>query len=174
MLDGAARVTDLVRAVKADGQPAVAITDHGGLYGVVDFVKAANQADITPIVGIEAYVTPGSRFDRLPRRQDKRYHMTILAENETGYKNLMRLASEAYLEGYYYKPRVDAELLSMYSEGLIATTGCLGGHVPQLLGVDESADEDQRIQERDFDAALAAAGMYQDIFGKENFFIELS
>ncbi len=173
MLDGAARVTDLVRAVKADGQPAVAITDHGVLYGVVDFVKAANDVDVKPIVGIEAYLTPGSRFDRLPRRQDKRYHMTILAENETGYKNLMRLASEAYLDGYYYKPRVDAELLSMYSEGLIATTGCLGGHVPQLLGVDESADEDQRIQERDFDAALAAAGMYQEIFGKENFFIEI-
>ncbi len=173
MLDGAARVTDLVRAVKDDGQPAVAITDHGVLYGVVDFVKAANAVDVKPIVGIEAYLTPGSRFDRLPRRQDKRYHMTILAENETGYKNLMRLASEAYLDGYYYKPRVDAELLSMYSEGLIATTGCLGGHVPQLLGVDESADEDQRIQERDFDAALAAAGMYQEIFGKDNFFIEI-
>jgi DNA polymerase-3 subunit alpha len=173
MLDGAARVTDLVQAVKADGQPAVAITDHGVLYGVVDFVKAANAADIKPIIGIEAYVTPGSRFDRLPRRQDNRYHMTILAENETGYKNLMRLASEAYLDGYYYKPRVDAELLSTYSEGLIATTGCLGGHVPQLLGVDESADEDQRIQERDFDAAMATAAMYQDIFGKENFFIEL-
>ena len=173
MLDGAARVTDLVRAVKADGQPAVAITDHGVLYGVVDFVKAANSVGVKPIVGMEAYLTPGSRFDRLPRRQDKRYHMTILAENETGYKNLMRLASEAYLEGYYYKPRIDAELLNMYSEGLIATTGCLGGHVPQLLGVDESADVDQRIQERDFDAALAAAAMYQDIFGKDNFFIEL-
>jgi len=173
MLDGAARVAELVHAVKADGQPAVAITDHGVLYGVVDFVKAATAAGIKPIVGIEAYLTPGSRFDRLARREDKRYHMTILAENETGYKNLMRLASEAYIDGYYYKPRVDAELLSMYSEGLIATTGCLGGHVPQLLGVDESADEDQRIQERDFDAALSAAAMYQDIFGRDNFFIEL-
>ncbi len=173
MLDGAARVTDLVRAVEADGQPAVAITDHGVLYGVVDFVKAANAVGIAPIVGIEAYLTPGSRFERLPRRQDKRYHITILAENETGYKNLMRLASEAYLDGYYYKPRVDAELLSRYHEGLIATTGCLGGHVPQLLGVDESTDEDQRVQERDFDAALQAAATYQDIFGKDNFFIEL-
>ncbi|MGI9667964.1 MAG: DNA polymerase III subunit alpha [Acidimicrobiia bacterium] len=173
MLDGAARVKDLVKAVKADNQPAVAITDHGVLYGVVDFVKAASAEGINPIIGIEAYVTPGSRFDRPARRDDVRYHMTLLAENETGYRNLMKLASSAYEDGYYYKPRMDAELLTQYSGGLIATTGCLGGHVPQLLGVDESADDDQRGQDRDFEAALEAAGMYQDIFGRDNFFIEL-
>ncbi len=173
MLDGAARVKDLVDAVAADGQPAVAITDHGVLYGVVDFMKAARAANIKPIIGIEAYVTPGSRFERLPRRDDVRYHMSIIAENETGYRNLIQLASLAYTEGFYYKPRMDVELLSRFSGGLIATTGCLGGHVPQLLGVDDTADEDQRGQERDFDAALAAAGMYQDIFGRDNFFIEL-
>ncbi|MCL1601398.1 MAG: DNA polymerase III subunit alpha [Actinomycetia bacterium] len=173
MLDGAARVKDLVRAVAADNQPAVAITDHGVLYGVVDFVKAAREEGVKPIIGIEAYLTPGSRFDRPARRDDRRYHMTILAENEVGYRNLMKLASRAYTEGYYYKPRIDAELLAEHSAGLIGTTGCLGGHVPQLLGVDEAADDDQRGTERDFDGAVAAAAMYQDIFGKENFFIEL-
>jgi DNA polymerase-3 subunit alpha len=173
MLDGAARVKDLVLAGAAEGQPAVAITDHGVLYGVVDFMKAAKAADVKPIVGIEAYVTPGSRFDRPARRDNIRYHMTILAENETGYRNLMQLASRAYSDGFYYKPRMDKELLAEFSEGLIATTGCLGGHVPQLLGVDESADDDQRSQERDFDAALKAAALYQDIFGKENFFVEI-
>ncbi|GMR01979.1 MAG: DNA polymerase III subunit alpha [Acidimicrobiia bacterium] len=173
MLDGAARVDDLIKAVSADGQPAVAITDHGVLYGVVDFMKAAKSEGVKPIIGIEAYLTPGSRFERPPRRDDVRYHMTILAENEVGYRNLMKLASRAYTEGYYYKPRIDAELLAELSEGLIATTGCLGGHVPQLLGVDEAADDDQRGTERDFDAAIAAAGMYQDILGRENFFIEL-
>lgn len=173
MLDGAARVADLVEAVAADGQPAVAITDHGVLYGVVDFVKAARDVGVKPIIGLEAYLTPGSRHDRLPRRDDVRYHTTILAENETGYRNLMQLASRAYLEGYYYKPRVDAELLAEHSEGLIATTGCLGGHVPQLLGVDEAADDDQKGTERDFDKALETAAMYQDIFGRDNFFMEI-
>ncbi len=173
MLDGAARINDLVEAVAADGQPAVALTDHGVLYGVVDFMKAAKTVDVKPIIGIEAYVTPGSRFEKLPRKEDVRYHMSILAENETGYHNLIKLASLAYTEGFYYKPRMDVELFAQYSDGLIATTGCLGGHVPQLLGVNDTADDDQRGQERDFDAALAAAGMYQDIFGRDNFFIEL-
>jgi DNA polymerase-3 subunit alpha len=173
MLDGAARVKDLVRAVAADGQPAVAITDHGVLYGVVDFMKAAKAEGVKPIIGIEAYLTPGSRFDRPARRDDRRYHMTILAENETGYQNLIKLASRAYTEGYYYKPRIDVELLAEYSNGLIGTTGCLGGHVPQLLGVEEAADDDQRVTERDFDAAVAAAAMYQDILGRDSFFIEL-
>ncbi len=173
MLDGAARVDDLVKAVAADNQPAVAITDHGVLYGVVDFMKAARVEGVKPIVGIEAYLTPGSRFERPARRDDRRYHMTILAEDQVGYHNLMKLASRAYTEGYYYKPRIDAELLTEYSDGLIGTTGCLGGHVPQLLGVEEAADDDQRGTERDFDAAVAAAAMYQDILGKENFFIEL-
>jgi DNA polymerase-3 subunit alpha len=173
MLDGAARVKDLVQAVAADGQPAVAITDHGVLYGVVDFMKAAHGAGVKPIVGIEAYTTPGSRFERRPRRDDKRYHLTILAENDVGYHNLIKLASRAYTEGYYYKPRMDIELLSEHAEGLIVGSGCLGGHVPQLLGVDDAADDDQTTQERDFDAALATAAMYQDIFGRDNYFIEL-
>ncbi|MDJ0960738.1 MAG: DNA polymerase III subunit alpha [Acidimicrobiia bacterium] len=173
MLDGAARVKDLVRAVAADGQPAVAITDHGVLYGVVDFYRAATQAGVKPILGIEAYVTPGSRFDRPPRRDDIRYHMTLLATSDVGYRNLMTLASRAYLEGFYYKPRMDVELLSQYSEGLVATSGCLGGHVPQLLAPDASREEGNVGQERNYDAAVSAAAMYQDIFGKGNFFIEV-
>ena len=173
MLDGAARVKDLVRAVSGDGQPAVAITDHGVLYGVVDFYKAAKSQGVKPIVGIEAYVTPGSRHDRPPRPQNIRYHMNLLATSETGYRNLMALASRAYIDGYYYKPRMDAELLAAHSEGIIATSGCLGGHVPQLLAPDASSEEGNKNQVRDFDGALAAAAMYQDIFGKDNYFIEV-
>ena len=173
MLDGAARVKDVVRAAAADGQPAVAITDHGVLYGVIDFYRAAADVGIKPVLGIEAYVTPGSRFDRLPRREDKRYHMTLLAENEAGYHNLMKLASRAYLEGFYYKPRMDRELLAEHSEGIIAASGCLGGHVPQLLAPDGTGEEGNVGQVRDYDAAVEAAAMYQDIFGKDNWFIEV-
>jgi len=173
MLDGAARVKDLVKAVAADNQPAVAITDHGVLYGVVDFTKAAQAVGVKPIIGIEAYVTPGSRFDRPPRRHDIRYHMTLLAMNDTGYRNLMKLASRAYLEGFYYKPRMDAELLAEHHEGIVALSGCLGGHVPQLLAPDAYNEEGNQGQVRDYDAAVAAAAMYQDIFGRENWFIEI-
>jgi DNA polymerase-3 subunit alpha len=173
MLDGAARVKDLVKAIDGDGQPAVAISDHGVLYGVVDFTKAATAQGVKPIIGIEAYLTPGSRFDRPPRRDDVRYHMTMWAMNPTGYRNLMTLASRAYLEGYYYKPRMDIELLSEYSEGIVASTGCLGGHVPQLLAPDASSEEGNQGQVRDYAAAVEAAGMYQDIFGKENFYVEI-
>ena len=173
MLDGAARVKDMVRAAAADGQPAIAITDHGVLYGVIDFYKAATAVGIKPVLGIEAYVTPGSRFDRLPRREDKRYHLTLLAENQVGYRNLMKLASKAYLEGFYYKPRMDLELLSEHSEGIIAASGCLGGQVPQLLAPDGTGEEGNVGQVRDYEAAVKAAAMYQDIFGEENWFIEV-
>ena len=151
----------------------MAITDHGVLYGVIDFTQAAQDAGIKPLIGIEAYLTPGSRFDRPPRRDDIRYHMTMVAMNETGYRNLMQLASSAYLDGYYYKPRMDLELLAEHSEGLIATSGCLGGHVPQLLAPDASQEEGNVGQVRDYEAAVAAAATYQDIFGKGNFFIEV-
>jgi DNA polymerase-3 subunit alpha len=173
MLDGAARVADVIAAVAADGQPAAAITDHGVLYGAVDFYKAATAAGVKPIIGIEAYLTPGSRFDRPPRRDDIRYHITLLALNDTGYRNLIKLASRAFLEGFYYKPRMDAELLAEHSAGILGTTGCLGGHVPQLLAPDAYDEEGNVGVERDFDAALEAAGMYQDIFGKENFYFEV-
>ncbi|HEX2370479.1 MAG TPA: DNA polymerase III subunit alpha, partial [Acidimicrobiia bacterium] len=173
MLDGAARVSEVVAAAAADRQPAVAITDHGVMYGVVDFVKAAREEGIKPLIGIEAYVTPGSRFDRPVRSQNIRYHMTLLAASETGYRNLMKLASRAYLEGYYYKPRMDSELLAEHSEGIIATSGCLGGPVAQHLAPDASREEGIAEAVRDVDAAVAAAAHYQDIFGKDNFFIEI-
>ncbi len=173
MLDGAARVDQLVAAVAADNQPAVAITDHGVLYGVVDFYKAATTAGVKPIVGIEAYTTPGSRFDRLPKRENAIHHMTLLAVSQVGYHNLLKLSSRAFLEGYYYKPRMDAELLAEYSEGIVATSGCLGGHVAQMLAPDASLEEGNQGRVRDYDAAVAAAAMYQDIFGRDNFFIEI-
>ena len=173
MLDGAARVNELVAAAAADGQPAVAITDHGVMYGVIDFYKAATAAGIKPIIGIEAYVTPGSRFDRPPRREDLRYHMTLLATSNRGYQNLMTLASKAFLEGFYYRPRMDLELLAEHAEGIVATSGCLGGHVAQLLAPDASREEGNTGQVRDYQAAVAAAATYQDIFGKDNFFIEI-
>ena len=173
MLDGAARVSELVKAARADDQPAVAITDHGVLYGVVDFYRAAQREGVKPILGIEAYTTPGSRFDR-PARGGTRHHMLLYAENEVGYRNLMKLSSRAFLEGYYYKPRMDKELLAEHAEGIIATSGCLGGEVPQLLAPDASREEgNQGGAVRDFDAALNAAAAYQDIFGRDNFFIEL-
>ena len=173
LLDGAARIKDVVAGAAAMGQPAIAITDHGNLYGVVDFVKAARSHDIKPIIGIEAYFTDGSRFDRPPSDQNKRYHMILLAENEVGYRNLLQLSSKSFLEGYYYKPRMDFDLLARHSEGIIATSGCLGGLVPQLLGPDAVSEEGNKGAVRDFDGAVAAAGKFQDIFGRDNFFIEV-
>jgi DNA polymerase III subunit alpha len=173
LLDGAARIRDVVETAAAMGQPAIGITDHGNLYGVVDFVKTARQHDIKPIIGIEAYFTNGSRFDRPPSDQNKRYHMILLAENEIGYRNLLQLSSKSFLEGYYYKPRMDFELLERHSEGIIATSGCLGGLVPQLLAPDAVSEEGNKGTVRDFDAAVEAARRFQGIFGRDNFFIEV-
>jgi len=172
MLDGASRIPDVVAAAVADGQPALAITDHGNMYGVLDFYKECRQQGITPIIGTEAYMAANSRLERPVRRgrmddtggDDARgdklyYHLTLLAETTSGYRNLVKLSSAAYLEGYYYKPRVDWELLEAHHEGLIATTGCLGGVVLQaLLGGDQ-----QR--------ALELAGRLQDIFGRDQLFV---
>lgn len=163
----------MVEAAAADDQPAIAITDHGNLYGVVDFVKAANNVGIKPIIGIEAYYTEGSRWDRPVGAENRRYHMNLLAENEVGYRNLLQLSSKAFLDGYYYKPRMDIELLAEHSEGVIATSGCLGGLVPQLLAPDAVSEEGNKRSSRDIDAAVAAAVRFQDVFGKDNFFIEV-
>ncbi len=174
MLDGAARIPDLVAAALEDGQPALAITDHGNMYGVLDFYKHCRAQGITPIIGTEAYMAANSRLDRPVRRgrvddtggdgdrgEKLYYHLTVLAETNTGYRNLVKLSSAAYLEGYYYKPRVDWEMLERYHEGLIATTGCLGGVVLQAL----LAGDEQK--------AKALAGRLQDIFGRESLFVEL-
>ena len=146
MLDGAARIDEMVLAAKADGQNAIGITDHGNLYGVIDFYETCRKYDVTPIIGLEAYMAANSRFERPPRRgkiddtggeteggQKLYHHLTLLAETTQGYDNLRALASMAFLEGYYYKPRLDWELLERYAAGLIATSGCLGGVVLQAL-----------------------------------------
>ena len=136
MLDGAAKLKEYINKVKENQQIAAAITDHGNLYGALEFYQMAKESDVNPIIGYEAYLTPGSRFDKPNREENIRYHLTILAENDRGYKNLIKLASKAYTEGYYYKPRIDFELLQNYSEGLIGLSGCLGGEVAQMLGPD--------------------------------------
>ncbi len=174
MLDGAARVGDAVAAAKEDGQPALAITDHGNMYGVLDFYKACRDADLTPIIGTEAYMAHETRAERPARRgrlddsggdteggRKLYYHLILLAQDRAGYKNMIQLASRAFLEGYFYKPRVDWDLLDQHSDGLVATTGCLGGHVLQALLAGNEAE------------ALARAGRLQDIFGKENLFVEI-
>ncbi len=174
MLDGAARVKDLVQAAAEDGQPALGITDHGNMYGVLDFYAACREAGINPVIGTEAYMAADSRHDRPVRRgkvddtggdvdggEKLYYHLTLLAETTAGYRNLLKLSSAAYLEGYYYKPRLDWELLERHHDGLIATTGCLGGVVLQAL----LADDQVRAEH--------LAARLQDIFGKDNLFVEL-
>ena len=174
MLDGASRLDDLVDALVRDGQSACGITDHGNMYGAIPFYKACKEKGIKPIIGTEAYMAHDTRFERQPTRgkvddsggvteqgHKQYYHITLLAENEVGYRNLIQLSSRAFLEGYYYKPRVDWELLDAHSEGVIATSGCLGGHVLQAL------------MNEGYDAGLEKAARLQDIFGKDNFFIEL-
>lgn len=161
MLDGASRLGELISAAKQDGQTAIGITDHGNLYGALEFYKQCKANDVVPVIGTEAYFENGSRFDRPKRSEMETFHLTLLAENNIGYKNLIKVSSQAYLDGFYYKPRTDWELLEEHSEGLIATSGCLGGLVNQL------------IMKEEYDAALKAASRFQDIFGSENFFIEL-
>src|SRR6202050_1891098 len=174
MLDGAARVGELVAAAVADGHPALGITDHGNMYGVLDFYKACRDAGVNPVIGTEAYMAAESRNERPVRRgrlddtggdtdggSKLYYHLTLLSETTIGYRNLMKLSSAAFLEGYYYKPRVDWELLERHSTGLIATTGCLGGVVLQAL----LAGDDEK--------ALKLAGRLQDIFGRDGLFVEL-
>jgi DNA polymerase-3 subunit alpha len=173
MLDGAAKIQTYINRVKELGQPGAAITDHGNLYGALEFHKVAVKNDINPIIGYEAYVTTESRFERPDRDKNKRYHLTLLAENNEGYWNLVKLASKAYTEGYYYKPRLDYELMREHSKGIIALSGCLGGEIAQHLAPDGSTEEGNSQGERSYEKALSKASLYQEIFGKENFFIEL-
>ena len=166
MLDGAARLTDLFAETTAMGMPALAMTDHGNLYGAYDFYKKATAAGVKPILGTEAYLAPGSRFDRrLPEgggtKTDKYSHLTLWATGAEGWGNLIQLSSRASLEGYYYKPRMDRELLAKHAGGLIASTGCAGGEVPQLL------------LRGDYAAAKRTAGEYAEIFGRGNYYVEL-
>jgi DNA polymerase III alpha subunit len=156
MLDGASRVDELMRRAAEMGMPALAVTDHGVLFGAIDFHLAGKQHGVKPIIGVELYMAKGSRFakggqapgeggDRR-QRQEPYDHLTILAENETGYRNLLKLVSRAYLEGYWYKPRVDKELLAEHSAGLICLSGCLGGEVnQQLLKRDDGSTKNVRL-----------------------------
>src|SRR5262245_46599180 len=161
MLDGASRIGDVVAAAAADGQPAIGITDHGNMYGVLDFYAAAKKAGIKPIIGMEGYFVGGSRHDRPRRAEHEIFHLTLLSETTKGYQNLIKVSSAAYLDGFFYKARLDFELLEQHREGLIATSGCLGGMICQaLLKGDEAG-------------ALEAAGKFQEILGRDNFFVEL-
>lgn len=161
LLDGLSNIKKLVKRAKELGQPAVAITDHGTMFGVIDFYRACKDAEIKPIIGLETYLAPRTRFDRDPVQDKKPFHLLLLAKDQTGYQNLMKLASLSQLEGYYYRPRVDWETLEQYHEGLIATSGCLAARVPQLVikGQDDEAKE--------------MVGRFQELFGAENFYLEL-
>ncbi len=167
MLDGASRVDDLMRKAAELEMTAMAITDHGVMFGAIDFYRAGLRHGVKPIIGSEIYVAPGSRFEKGRRpgsgqtKHDPYRHLILLAETQQGYRNLMQLVSRAYLEGYWYKPRADKELLAEYAEGLICLSGCLGGEV------------NQRLLAGDRDGAAAAAAEYAEIFGRDNFFIEL-
>ena len=162
LLDGSNKIKEYVRRVKELGMDSAAITDHGVMYGVIDFYRAAKEAGIKPIIGCEVYVAPGSRFDRETGGGDDRYyHLVLLAENNTGYANLMKIVSRGFTEGFYYKPRVDMELLNQYHEGIIALSACLAGEVAR------------NIQKGLVDEAKKAALKYQECFGKGNFFLEL-
>ena len=162
MLDGAARVDELFAEAARMGMPALAMTDHGYLFGAVDFYLAGKRHGVKPILGIESYLAPSSRFERQRRDAAEPYtHMTMLAETQTGYRNLLRLVSAASLEGFFYKPRMDRELLDRYHEGLIATSGCLGSEV------------NQRLLKGDRDGARASLAEFRDIFGAGNYYVEL-
>ena len=161
LLDGACRIDRLVEKVKALGQPAVAVTDHGVMYGAIEFYHAAKKAGIKPIIGCEVYVAPRTRFDKQHRVDSSPYHMVLLCENEEGYQNLIKLVSAAYIEGFYNKPRVDNDLLRQHHKGLICLSACLAGRIPRMLSAGDYAAADQAVKE------------YVDIFGRENFFIEL-
>ena len=161
LLDGAARIKDLVARAKELGMKHLAITDHGVMYGTIDFYKECKKQGIKPIIGCEVYLAPGSRKERQEVNGTKYYHLILLAENQTGYKNLVKLVSLANIEGMYYKPRVDKELLRQYHEGIICLSACIAGDVPQALIQNNKEKADRLVRE------------YVDIFGKDNYFLEI-
>ncbi len=162
LLDGSCKIKELVAKAKELGMDSMAITDHGVMYGVIDFYRAAKEAGIKPIIGCEIYVAPNSRFDREQTGgEDRYYHLVLLAENDIGYHNLMKIVSKGFVDGFYYRPRVDKEVLQQYHEGIIALSACLAGEVPRY------------ITKGLYDEALKRAKEYESIFGKGNFFLEL-
>lgn len=162
LLDGLAKIDDLIERAKELGMDSLALTDHGVMYGSVEFFIKAKEAGIKPIIGCEMYLTTGSRHSKNNTREDKtRYHLTLLVKNEQGYKNLMKLVSIAHLEGFYYKPRIDKNILQKYSEGLIGMSGCIQGEIPQTF------------LNKGLDKAIETARWYKNVFGKGNFYLEL-
>jgi DNA polymerase-3 subunit alpha len=163
LLDGANQIEPLVRQIKSFNQPAVAMTDHGNMFGAVDFYRKAKETDVKPIIGCEAYMALGSRHAKKDSglAHNDYYHLILLARNLTGYQNLIKLVSKGYLEGFYYKPRIDKELLKLHHEGIIALSGCLSGEIPYLIG------------QQDMQGAMAVAGEFQEIFGKDHFYLEV-
>ena len=162
LLDGSSKIKELAARAKELGFDSMAITDHGAMYGVIEFYRAARAAGIKPIIGCEVYVSPGSRFDReTVHGEDRYYHLVLLAENNQGYQNLMKIVSKGYVDGFYYKPRVDEEVLRTYHEGIIALSACLAGEIPRLL------------EKGLYEEAKAAAKKHLEIFGEGNYFLEL-
>lgn len=161
LLDGASRIDELTKRAKELDMPAIAITDHGSMYGTINFYKAAKANGIKPIIGCEVYIAPASRFDKVAVNGNVYYHLILLAENEIGYKNLIKLVSIGYSEGFYYKPRIDKELLREYHEGIICLSACVAGEVPAAILCDNYEKAEELVQE------------YIDIFGKDNYFLEI-
>ena len=161
LLDGLTKIDELIERAKNDGAPAVAITDHGVLYGVIEFYQKCKKAGIKPIIGVETYLAPQSRFDKLGRADAKNYHLLLWAENNVGYQNLIKLISAAHLEGYYYKPRIDWDLLVQYHEGIIASSACLGGELAQMILAGDEIGAKKRALE------------YNNLFGQGNYYLEI-
>ncbi|MBH0188958.1 MAG: DNA polymerase III subunit alpha [Nitrospira sp.] len=163
LLDGANQIDPLVQQIKAFGQPAVAMTDHGNMFGAIEFYRKAKDAGVKPIIGCEAYMALGSRHAKKDSglAHNDYYHLILLAQNLTGYQNLIKIVSKGYLEGFYYKPRIDKELLKEHRDGIIALSGCLSGEIPYLIG------------QKDMAGAMAVAGEFQEIFGKDHFYLEV-
>src|SRR3954447_19547129 len=161
LLDGLGRITDLVDEASAKGFDSLALTDHGALYGSVAFYQAAKNKGIKPVIGVETYIARRSMGDKEGKADSQPFHLILLATNGTGYRNLCRLVTDAHIDGYYYKPRIDREHLAKYSEGLVGLSACLNGEVSRALEVE------------DWDLARSVAGSYSDILGKDRFFLEL-
>ncbi|MFH1426961.1 MAG: DNA polymerase III subunit alpha [Patescibacteria group bacterium] len=161
LLDGLTKIDELIQAAKDDGAEAVAITDHGVMYGVVEFYQKCKKAGIKPIIGVEAYLAPESRHNKVSKADENFYHLLLLAKNNKGYKNLIKLTTIAHLEGFYYKPRIDWEVLEKYSDGLIGATACMGGEIPKLIRAGKIDKAKARILE------------YNKLFGQDNFYLEI-
>ncbi len=160
LLDGAMKTKAMAKRAAELGQPALALTDHGNMFGAVEFYLACRDEDIKPIIGMEAYVT-ADRHNRTSDKTNKSYHMVLLAKNGTGYRNLIKLSSLGYLEGFYYRPRIDRDLLSQYSEGIIGLTACMSG------------EPNFHLRSGNVKAAIEAAAAYRDILGRDNYFLEI-